>query len=471
MSTPPPPSGTPPWTPPPIAPKAGTILGLSKAVLAIIVVVVLAVAAVAGLFLAGVIPGLSNSSSSPGPSGPNENVTFTETGLTSGTSWSVTFSGTTHSSTTHSILFTIPNGTYSFSVGTVAGMQATPASGSLTVKGTTTEAIVFSKLPPGQYSVTFSESGLPGSTSWSVTFNGTQKTGTGTSLTFTIGNGSWPFSVGAVTGYTASPSSGNVAVSGGAASQPITFTSTGGGGGGGGPDTYSQAKPIADGVVASHSSSAVLWAAFGVDSRGTYSNSTANTTNASCPLTGGSLGSTYTFPTYSGNYHAGIAALWIFGYYQASPVAEFFVAVSNGAGEYAGEVTGASCVGSDVANETIGVTPVDSSAAASAAAGTPNGTTFIADYSSADADYILVHTTGSAVWAVLFSSCQAGYTGSGSEFDAEVNASTGAVIISSPIIPVTCSGNPVSGGVPHHGAATAPPSFEDVLALANVGRD
>lgn len=62
-------------------------------------------------------------------------VTFTETGLSSGTSWSVTLNGATKSSTTSTITFTEPNGTYGYTVGTVPGYTASPSSGSVTVNG------------------------------------------------------------------------------------------------------------------------------------------------------------------------------------------------------------------------------------------------------------------------------------------------------------------------------------------------
>ncbi len=59
------------------------------------------------------------------PIGPQETftVTFTETGLSSGTNWSVTFNGATHSSTTSTITFTATLGTYTFSVNGVQGYQ------------------------------------------------------------------------------------------------------------------------------------------------------------------------------------------------------------------------------------------------------------------------------------------------------------------------------------------------------------
>jgi len=72
-------------------------------------------------------------------------VTFTESGLQTGTSWSISLNGTSQSSTTSSISFQEPNGTYSFTVGSIAGYSASPPSGSLTVSGSSVnETIVFS---------------------------------------------------------------------------------------------------------------------------------------------------------------------------------------------------------------------------------------------------------------------------------------------------------------------------------------
>jgi len=55
-------------------------------------------------------------------------VTFTETGLPYGTSWSVTFNGTTESSSTNTITFNEPNGIYSFSIASISGYSASPSS-------------------------------------------------------------------------------------------------------------------------------------------------------------------------------------------------------------------------------------------------------------------------------------------------------------------------------------------------------
>jgi len=77
-----------------------------------------------------------------------------------------------------------------------------------------------------KYTVTFTESGLPSKTSWSVTLNGNLESSTGTSISFTEPNGTYSYSVGSVSGYTSSPSSGKVTVKGVPIGVPITFTVT-----------------------------------------------------------------------------------------------------------------------------------------------------------------------------------------------------------------------------------------------------
>ena len=154
----------------------------------------------------------------------NYRVTFQESGLPSGTSWSVTISGSTITSTTSSIAFGEPNGSYSFSVGAVAGYTTSPPSGTINVSGAAvSKAITFTALPPGQYSLVLSETGLPTGTNWSVTVGTTTHTSTGSTISFTEVNGTYSYTVGAVTGYTATPSSGSVTVNGAAKTVSIAF--------------------------------------------------------------------------------------------------------------------------------------------------------------------------------------------------------------------------------------------------------
>ncbi|HEV2165463.1 MAG TPA: alkaline phosphatase family protein [Thermoplasmata archaeon] len=63
-------------------------------------------------------------------------VSFGAVGLPSGTNWSVTLGGTRGSATSPSrVAFSVLNGTYSYTVGSVSGYLASPASGSVRVAG------------------------------------------------------------------------------------------------------------------------------------------------------------------------------------------------------------------------------------------------------------------------------------------------------------------------------------------------
>ena len=214
----PPESGPTPWTPPPPAParKAGLSRNTGIAIAAIVIVVVLILA----LFLAGVIPGLKSSSSSSPPA-TKYTVTFTESGLLHGTSWSVVLAGSSQSSTNTTVTFSETNGTYSFTVGLVTGYAATPASGSLTVSGSAVhQAITFVT----GYSVTFSETGLTSGKSWTVTLGGTPMSSTTSTVVFSEANGTYAFVIASISGFAASPASGNVTVHGTAVTQAIVFT-------------------------------------------------------------------------------------------------------------------------------------------------------------------------------------------------------------------------------------------------------
>ncbi len=77
------------------------------------------------------------------------------------------------------------------------------------------------------FEVTFTESGLPSGTNWSVNWNGQGTIPTdGTSLSFYEDNGSYNYTVGLPAGYVARPASGLVIVNGAAVTEPITFLAT-----------------------------------------------------------------------------------------------------------------------------------------------------------------------------------------------------------------------------------------------------
>ncbi|HTW39531.1 MAG TPA: ABC transporter permease [Thermoplasmata archaeon] len=76
--------------------------------------------------------------------------------------------------------------------------------------------------------VKFTETGLPGGTSWSITVNGVTSSTSGNNVTFSLASGpAYKFTVGNVTGYHASPASGTVNVAGAPITEKITFIAGG----------------------------------------------------------------------------------------------------------------------------------------------------------------------------------------------------------------------------------------------------
>jgi hypothetical protein len=101
------------------------------------VVVVVAAVILAGLWVAGVLPHLlAGGSNAYGPTEPPRYlVTFHEGGHSPGTIWSVTLNGSINSSVGTTIAFREPNGSYPFTVGTVANFTQNVTSGTVRVEG------------------------------------------------------------------------------------------------------------------------------------------------------------------------------------------------------------------------------------------------------------------------------------------------------------------------------------------------
>ena len=150
-------------------------------------------------------------------------VTFTETGLPGGTNWCVKIGKSTECSTGVSVIFDLPNGTYAFKVTTASVYSLTPMSGTVVVHG----AALLVGL--SAYTVTFTETGLPSGTHWCVQVGKNTECSTGASIGFADGNGTYAYKVGAVSGYTVSPSKGTVTVLGSPVTVPVTYTATKGG--------------------------------------------------------------------------------------------------------------------------------------------------------------------------------------------------------------------------------------------------
>lgn len=147
-------------------------------------------------------------------------VQFNETGLPIGTEWSIMMAGSTGNSNTSTMLFFVFNGTYTYTVSPPKWWMSTPSSGSVAVNGKTVyENLVFSRL----YSVSFDETGLLNGTKWTITLGGSNGSSTSSTIAFERSNGSYSYTVGILKNYYATPSAGNVTVSGRNITINITF--------------------------------------------------------------------------------------------------------------------------------------------------------------------------------------------------------------------------------------------------------
>ncbi len=153
------------------------------------------------------------------------NVTFTESGLPSGTAWYVNLSNGNKSGaiTGTSYSFSLEDGTYSYNIATTDKTYHANA-GSITVNGkNVSEPISFSKFT---YTVTFTESGLSNGTHWNMSLNGSTSSSNSTTITFHMTNGTYSYTVSSVSGYSITNGSGSIAVNGANAAKSIKFTST-----------------------------------------------------------------------------------------------------------------------------------------------------------------------------------------------------------------------------------------------------
>ena len=96
-------------------------------------------------------------------------VNFTESGLPSATTWYLNLSnGQSFHSTTNTISFLEPNGTYHYTVSSMKGRtySSTPSIGKFTISGSAySSSVAFSEV---KYQITFTESGLPSGTTWYI---------------------------------------------------------------------------------------------------------------------------------------------------------------------------------------------------------------------------------------------------------------------------------------------------------------
>ncbi|WP_338602778.1 hypothetical protein V6M85_02905 [Sulfolobus tengchongensis] len=157
------------------------------------------------------------------------NITFSETGLLQGTTWSVTLNGLTRSSDTPNITFSEPYGIYTFVVRNVSGYIPSFYYGNLTVNGSNVIIHVIFKV--ALYRVLFIENGLVNGTSWSVKISGEAFNGSliekmanssNSEITLILPNGNYSYLVSSTSQYV--NVSGTIKVSGLSIIESVNFT-------------------------------------------------------------------------------------------------------------------------------------------------------------------------------------------------------------------------------------------------------
>ncbi len=159
--------------------------------------------------------------------GPGYPARFAETGLPTGTSWSVEFAGATLVTDGMSLVVNATNGSYPYYVPSVGGYAPSPATGTVNLLGAVvTVTISFSLVRPESFTVSFEESGLPVATDWSVSVGTVNHSSATALVTFAEPNGTYAYTVASVPGYSVR-STGSFTLVGLALVVPVNFTLSG----------------------------------------------------------------------------------------------------------------------------------------------------------------------------------------------------------------------------------------------------
>jgi YVTN family beta-propeller protein len=151
-------------------------------------------------------------------------VGFTETGLPGGVEWWVNLTGGfSGSSVSASLSFAEFNGSYRYAVATTDKLYEA-AGASFAVHGAAvSKAVTFS---PVNYTVSFTEIGLPVGSGWSVVLGGVRNSTTATMVDFPEPNGTYAYTIGPLPGWTPAKSSGSVVVNGGPVAAQVAWERT-----------------------------------------------------------------------------------------------------------------------------------------------------------------------------------------------------------------------------------------------------
>lgn len=151
-------------------------------------------------------------------------VTFVESGLPSGTPWSVTLGMSTLTSETKTVPFSpdaAQHVTENYSVGEVSGYTVSQKTGSVTLSGT--NKVISLTFTPVTYEISFSETGLPSGTTWALTVGNIKESSSNASVSLSLPNGTYNYTIQPVSGYHAVTDTGSFQVDAAGRSISVTF--------------------------------------------------------------------------------------------------------------------------------------------------------------------------------------------------------------------------------------------------------
>lgn len=214
----------------------------------------------------------------------------------------------------------------------------------------------------------------------------------------------------------------------------------------GGALTYKGARPIANATASGFSGGGwvpVASAGLVTPSTEVVPVNSISLDGLHCTFTAVSGNGNFTLPSYAGNRSGGASPVWEFVYRNASGVAAV-VSVIDGKGTVLGTLSGSECKTVFDLLLPIPGNVIDSSVAAAAIE--PNASAFLSTYPNASAEYGL--SGGVSIgdlnlgpeWRIVYTSCafNTSDTGSGEEFNATVNATSGRVLTVDTAHLITC---------------------------------
>lgn len=152
---------------------------------------------------------------------PRYPVSFVESGLPNGTAWSVSVGSNVTASVGPTATLLAENGTFAFRVLPVPGYVANVTAGTLTVQGAPVRVgVAFTQF---DFTVYFTQAGLPAGTAWSVVLPTNTSTFSGATGSLSLPNGTYNYSLVTANAYIGSPVGGNFTVNGSDVGVDVAF--------------------------------------------------------------------------------------------------------------------------------------------------------------------------------------------------------------------------------------------------------